>query len=260
MKKIITMTAVFAFSVVLFSLNASADGPGHPQDKILRPGVHMLLVGPYGGLNINMHSGYFAVYEGDILCCEFDEGDGIGPVFGVKGFVPIAGEFYLTPRIAYESRDGEFDAMPIVLPIRGIDNQIEMATFENTLDASLSALAIDVLGAYVLVPSVGLYVAAGPSLSLLMSPEYTKTETITAPPNVDYQSGTNTQVLFEGDLELTESIVFDLRFGLGAMIQVSDGIFVNPEVLYSLGLTNISTENDWKANAIQPTIGVMFAL
>ena len=49
-----------------------------PLDRILNPDTRGIMIGPYGGINFNMHSGEFVLTENGIVCCTFDEGTGLG--------------------------------------------------------------------------------------------------------------------------------------------------------------------------------------
>jgi Outer membrane protein beta-barrel domain len=248
------LTTVFTLHGSLF-----AGGPEPPVDNILTPGVQLLLFGPYAGLNINMHSGKFATAQGDIICCEFDGGNGFGPVGGVKAFIPLADKLYLSPRLGYENLSGTFDAEPQMYPFLGAGNTMELTTFQNELEATMHGVSFDLHAAYVLT-SFGLYVTAGPSVSYLISADYTLTEKITNPPGVRYLDGGTEKQVYAGDLEITESAFFAVRGGLGALIELNNKLYLNPELLYGFALTPISKTDDWKANMLQVSIAVLFVI
>ncbi|MBL7986487.1 MAG: outer membrane beta-barrel protein [Chlorobi bacterium] len=231
-----------------------------PFDRILNPDTRGILIGPYGGGNFNMHNGQFVLTENNIVCCTFDEGSGIGPVFGAKAMIPLGEQLSLSPRIAYESRAGDFETTSDPVPIFGQNNQVENVIFTDRLEANLATFNMDLLGTYTLT-DFGLYLALGPSAGIVMGKDFTKTETITTPDGVVYQNGTGTeQQLFTGELDIVNTLQFELRGGLGAIIGITDAISLNPEVLYGFPFTKISKEDDWKTSPIQFTIGLLFAL
>ena len=81
-----TRTAFITLATLLLcALPLRADGPDAPGDRILFPGsVRMLLVGPYGGIDYNMHKGTFSTTENGQSCCTFEEGTGLGLVIVQK--------------------------------------------------------------------------------------------------------------------------------------------------------------------------------
>ena len=231
-----------------------------PFDRILNPDARGILVGPYAGINFNMHSGEFVLTENGIVCCTFNEGSGIGPVFGAKAMIPLTDQLSLSPRLAYESRKGDFETASDPVPIFGQNNQVENVIFTDRLEANLATFNIDLLGTYTLA-DFGLYVALGPSAGIVMGKDFTKTEEITTPSGVEFQNGTGTeQELFSGELDIVNTLQFELRGGLGATIEISDAIFLNPELLYGFPFTKISKEDDWKTSPIQFTLGILFSI
>ncbi|MBL0175343.1 MAG: outer membrane beta-barrel protein [Ignavibacteria bacterium] len=255
-----TRTAFITLATLLLcALPLRADGPDAPGDRILFPGsVRMLLVGPYGGIDYNMHKGTFSTTENGQSCCTFEEGTGIGLVAGLKAFIPLTDNLDFSPRLLYENRGGDFTALLQRYPIRGRNNAVEFADLENTLDITLHTFTIDVFASYRFT-SFGMYVTAGPSMSFLFGDDYIQTETILGPPGVVYIDGTTTKQMFSGTLDITESMLFAVRGGLGVIFPVSDNIRLNPEVLYSFPLTKLSKDGDWKVSSVQATIGVLFA-
>ena len=241
------------------TLSARDGGPGYPDDRILFPGnVRMLLAGPYGGIDANMHKGTFSTTEGGLPCCTFDNGSGIGLVAGLKAFIPLSDNFDISPRLLYENRGGKFTGALQSYPIRGQNNAVEIATLENTLDIALHTMTLDLFASYTFT-SFGLYVAAGPSASLLLGKNFSQTERIVAPPGVTYLGGATSKEVFSGDFGITNSALFALRGGLGAIFPVSASIRLNPEVLYSFPLNKLSKDGDWKVSSVQATLGVLFA-
>ncbi len=252
------MKRIFSIAVLLASASLILH-TASAQDRILTPGVRMLLAGPYFGANYNMHTGYFSTAQGALTCCEFDGGEGIGMVGGIKAFIPIARKWFISPRIGFESLDGDFDATPQQYPILGIDNTMEMATLDNKLEASLQTASVDIHAVYIVAP-FGLYITAGPSAAIIAFADYTKTERISDPPGVRYLDGSTEKLLYSGDLELTEGAVFFIRGGVGALIPLTTSLYFNPEVLYGYPLTKLSKLHEWKVGTVQLTLGALFIL
>jgi hypothetical protein len=258
MKKTFTLTFCIVLLCSLFvGTHLFAAGPG-PKDKILAPGRLLFLLGPYGGIDYNIHKGQFNVIEGNLVCCTFDNGTGIKPVFGVKAFIPLSEAFHISPRVSFEGRGGEFTTRE-TLPIFGQNNQVENMDLEEKLRVTYNTLTVDLFASYTFT-SFGLYVTAGPSVGFSVSKEFRKTETILGPPGVRYLDGTTSK---EFSLEVqgsVNSVLFSLRGGIGAAFPIARSVYLNPEVLYIFPLNKVSKDFDWKASGIQATLGVLFAL
>lgn len=241
------------------TIQLHAEVPDGPKDKILEPGFRLLLIGPYGGINNNIHRGAFQTTDGTFICCNFDEGSGIGPVFGAKAFIPLTDEINFSPRLAYEDRSGEFTRTINDIPIRGAGNRIEFWNTEQKLDAKLRTLSVDVFGSYTVTP-FGLYIAAGPSIAFTLSKSFKTTETIVAPANVRYPDGTTSKEFPGQTLVEVNSLFIALRGGVGVLFPITQSIHLNPEVLYSFPLNKVSKDYDWKASAVQMTLGILFSI
>ncbi len=254
---------LFCVMLVAAQHPAQADPPrdDYEGDHILVPGFRVkLLIGPFAGFDYNIHDGTFVTTDGGVTCCQFDGGTGFGAVGGVRAFIPYGRVFRLSPRLLYERRDGRFDATSQEYPFFGSGNGVETVELANRLDATLGTATLDLFAA-VMIPSTPLYVAVGPSMSLLVQEHYVKTERITGPPGVHYLGGSTEQVVFDGNFALANTATFTLRAGGGAILHVSGPLYVNPELLYVLPLGPISDKgtNQWESSAIQATVGVLFA-
>lgn len=230
-----------------------------PVDRILEPSGRKPLAGIYGGANFAMHSGQFTITEDGLTCCAFDDGTGIGIVVGAKAFIPITDAIDITPRVSFETRPGKFTTLGAPLPILGAGNQVETMQFEDQLNVSLAGLVLDPMASYTFT-DFGLYATLGPSFSLVASKGFTKDETIANPNGVNYKTGGTAKRLLEGDLANIESLQIAGRGGVGARIPLTESIVLNPEALYTIPFTKVTTVDEWKTSGLQGTIGILFTL
>jgi hypothetical protein len=256
----IIMKTAYIISAFLLLVLASTSVMAQSNDRILEPGVGLqIMIGPYGGVDVNMHQGEFYTTQNGIVCCQFEEGSGIGAAAGVKGMIQLAEDFSLSPRILYEDRGGTFISREENYPILGEGNRVERVTFENRLDVSLHTLNIDLLGTYTVAP-FGLYVAAGPTASVVIGQSFSKKISIYSPTGVRFLNGSTTMSVDPGEQDIVRPLLFSARGGLGAMLQLGESIHLNPEVLYTLPFGRLSKQDNWKASSIQATLGVMVTL
>lgn len=230
-----------------------------PVDRILDPPGQRTLLGIFGGPNFASHSGTFSLTENGITCCTFDEGSGTGIAGGFKAFIPLTDRIDITPRASYESRPGTFTTLSEPLPILGENNQVETMRFQDELNVRLAGIAIDPMASYT-ITDFGLYAALGPSFWLAASRSFTVDETIANPTGVEYKSGGTSKRVLEGDLQSTESVQIGGRGGIGARIDITESLCLNPEVLYTHPFTAVTSFEDWRTAGLQLTLGMLLAL
>ncbi len=230
-----------------------------PIDKILYPGRTLYLIGPYGGIDYNIHTGKFATTQDELVCCNFEDGTGVGPVAGFKAFLSPYRTWTISPRLLYENYTGTFSADPETLPIFGENNMVEDWTFQDDLEISLGALSVELLYVQKIV-DMNLYVAAGPSVNYIITNNFRKTEHIIDPPGVAYLDGSTSKLLLDDKLDIITPLLLTLRGGLGGVIPIGKNFYLNPEVLYGFPLTIVSDNGEWRVTTIQATLGVLYQL
>jgi hypothetical protein len=228
-------------------------------DRVLAPGGPSLQIGPYAGITYSLHSGSFVTTEHNIVCCEFNEGRGFGPAAGIAMSLSLDEAFFVRPSIGYEERGGTFASEPQRLPFFGRNNEMETMTFQSTLEVSLATLDVEALAGY-RIGETGLYLAAGPSMSVVLSQHESKSERIVDPAGVKYLDGTTEKSLYDGDMELVRPTLFSARAGIGASIEIAEGMALTPEVLYSLPLGAASRSDEWSVAGVHATLGLLFEL
>lgn len=257
-------TRYFSLAIGLLLLGvafaAHAEGPDTPPaNRLITPGKRIVLLGVFGGAGLVQHSGPFSTTDQGLPCCTYDDGSGMAFLGGVKMAIPLADRLYLLPRGAYHTMDGEFDSAPFSYPILGADNEMEDADFENRLKVTLSSALFGVHAAYIFTP-FGMYASAGPSMSYVLSKEFTSTDRLTGPPGVVFLSGGTEKEVYRGDIAITQSAYFAFDVALGIMLEVSTTVFVNPEVQYRLPITSLAKGQDWMPGGVYGSIGVMLGL
>ncbi|MDP2363048.1 MAG: hypothetical protein Q8M94_04680, partial [Ignavibacteria bacterium] len=75
-----------------------------------------------------------------------------------------------------------------------------------------------------------------------------------------YTSNDRIYIAQEGDIPNASGFRFALKFGLQYEIITGSKFYIVPSIYYNLGLTNLSTKESWKVNALQAGVDVRFAL
>ncbi|MGE3800322.1 MAG: hypothetical protein AB7H80_04815 [Candidatus Kapaibacterium sp.] len=233
-----------------------------PTDKVFGPASGpRILLGLFGGIISNSHSGIFSLREDGILCCQFDGASSVGLTVALRGdYFPNANGFWgLSLRAGWEDQSAEFESEVEQLLIFGEDNEPEKADFQNRLNASLSAISISPLAMFKLL-DFDLYFSAGPTITLYSSPTFDKTEQILGPTGVTYLDG-RTEVEFPDiPVDGVSSSTIGFTAGLDLRYPLTENIYLGSELHYRLPLTKITTDEDWKVSNIIATIGASLAL
>ncbi|MCB0712207.1 MAG: outer membrane beta-barrel protein [Ignavibacteriae bacterium] len=234
----------------------------YPTDKVLGPASGpRILVGLFGGVISNSHSGIFSLREDGILCCQFDGASSVGPTVALRGdYFPDAKGFWgISLRAGWEDQSAEFESEVEQLLIFGKDNEPEKADFQNRLSASLSAISISPLAMFKLL-DFDLYFSAGPTITLYSSPTFDKTEQILGPTGVTYLDG-STEVDFPDiPVDGVSSSTIGFTAGLDLRYPLTENIYLGSELHYRLPLTKITTDEEWNVSNIIATIGASLAL
>ncbi|MCC7439684.1 MAG: outer membrane beta-barrel protein [Armatimonadetes bacterium] len=252
--------AVLAVACVVV-VAAHAQG-GRRTDVLLyqRP-ILPLFIGIEGGYGQWTNEASFTVSDSKLPCALFTNGEGAGPLGGVKGMLYFNRWFFFTPRIRYETRSGEFFTGLPDEPVRDETNAIVQLSQEAQVDATMATFTFDPLVG-VEIARTGLYLCGGPSASLLLDGNYDYTERIKSPSRFTYvATGTTEQSLVTGrSFQNYARVAFDIRGGAGFILRV--GKFgLNPEIFYSLPLTSALTSPDkLKQTGIVGTFSILYNL
>jgi len=234
--------------VVLAWSNCSAQD-GNPTSKILLGGV--------GGMQFLWHAGTIETSDGMYDCCSFSEGNGVGVSMGFRGFISLGKATMLRAGVLYEQWNGEYETVRLSYPILGAGNTVEDANLDERLDVRLDGITAETqFVIFVLNPM--LYLSAGPAMHLPSTKTYTHTESIASPHGVRYLDGSQSKVLLDDDISGVSSF-FSLRFGVGMLLELSPGLYANPDVQYSLALSDVRDGGEWSVSGFLLSLGVYFA-
>ena len=73
--------------------------------------------------------------DNGMSCAHFDNGDGSGPMLGMKAFIYLTPWFFLSPRIEHEARSGKFITQLAGEPARNSHDSIVTLNQEAQVDA-----------------------------------------------------------------------------------------------------------------------------
>lgn len=266
--------AVFALTVTLsFPSYAQVEEPNPLEPEQSSSAIYL---GPVIGYNNSMHSVDLASFAEDPLCPFFTNGSSSGFHIGFfyeQVIGSITSKHSIVGRLLYNALPAYFEKVGDEYPSLVDDGHggytTVMSSTQHTVDVSYNLISLDVM--YKFNAVAGLVLTVGPTFDYVMSNSLTQKYSITKPDNVQfkpvpgytYQDNYRTIVVYDGDIGKGQSVSstrFGLKFGVQYEIITGGKIDFIPGLFYNLGLTNASSNEDWKVNAIQASVDIRFAL
>lgn len=244
-------TILILVIALAFAANSYAQKDVSKNEDRLRYGV-------WGHYGLNWHSGSFAQLPGVASCCpEFTDGDGGGINLGLLFEIPVARNFLIGIRAGYYDRSGEFSADETeTVYDYSIDSDAQ-GLFRHTLDVSVGAIAIEPMAQYRVFDQ--LFLHAGFQLGFInLAKSYDHIEELIEPETVYYENGLRERLNASGDLEELNGISFSPLVGASYEFALDrkKEFLLAPEIFYTIGLTDIVSDVDWKVNTLR--LGLAF--
>ena len=197
----------------------------YSQEKELKTNI-----GIYGGLNMNMHSPDFMIPTLVGIDSIFNKSaTSFGGNFGIIGNFPINNTFVITGRLGYNMLGGELENSTE----NGVNLESSIGMFEITPGVQFHNL----------IKGTDLYFLAGLELGIPISSTFSYTPTYE---NIDIEE-VNTRVA--------------LALGVGYMFEISDKIYLTPEVSYRIPFSDVSAADQfttWNIPQLRAGISLTF--
>lgn len=203
-----------------------------------------LNIGIYGGLNFNMHTpnltGVYVDEFGQVFPIRYKDNEiGLGGNFGLIANIPLNHMFVITGRLGYNMAGG----------------QIVDSASVNTLRSSIDYIEFTPgLQIHNLISGSGLYFLGGLEFGFPMSPSY----------SVDFDDGVDPQPNFVDDEEIPDAATrIALALGVGWMFEISDNIFLSPEISFRIPFSEVSDNalyQTWEVPQIRAGLALTFGV
>jgi hypothetical protein len=267
---LLILTVVLSNKVMAQGTESNPLAPGQTSSAIY--------LGPVIGYNMSMHSVNLASFAEDPLCPFFENGSSNGFHIGLF-YEHILGnvdsKHSIVARFLYNSLPAYFEKVGDEYPSLVDDGQggytTVMSSTEHTVDVSYNLLSLDLM--YKFRAVAGLVLTVGPTFDFVMSNNLTQKYSIVKPdnvkfkpvddPNLKYENNDRTIIVYDGDIgkgEGSASTRFALKMGVQYEIRTGGKIDIIPGFFYNLGLTNATSNENWKVSAIQAGVDIRFAL
>jgi len=261
--RIVTLLIQVGAIAMASSPHAHGQG-GRPADNVLFPHplpIPRMMVGVDGGWGYWINSGRFGVTDATLPCVQFTDGNGNGPAVGARLLYYLNHTFFLSPRIRYELRAGNFITPLAGEPVRDQGNNVVMLEQEAEARGRFGVASFDCMVGYHPFDAQ-LYLAGGGSGGVVVSATYDYTERIISPAGfvyADTRATTHTPAP-NRTFENATTVAFSVRGGIGYLHTI--GRFtLNPEIFYSRSLTPLLEEPDaMDQQGIVALIGLLWEL
>ena len=203
-------------------------------------------VGIYGGLNFNFHSPNYIYGVYDINNGSFIENvknnknaTSVGGNFGIIGNFPINNMFVISGRIGYNMLGGD----------------LKDTTGFNTTKSKLNYLEISpILQIHNILEGKALYLLAGLEIGVPLTKTY----------SLDYNDPTISRPNLIQETDIKDPVTrIAVAAGAGWMFEVSDNVFVTPEVSFRIPFSKVSTNvmfDSWDVPQLRAGVALTFGL
>lgn len=207
--------------------------------------------GIFGDLSLNIHEAEFASLPGIPSCCpRYESGTGVGPSVGLFYELPLGGQTLLYLRAGYFSHNATLTTTEQTTVIVG--NETQDGRFEHRLDASLASIGIEPL--FGVRPASALTLHIGGRLGSVLTKRFGQQETIVKPEDVGvFENGRRTRNDTAAEIPNASAMEAAAVAGLSYQLPLNRQrtLFLQPELFFSLGLTNVATDVDWNTGSIR---------
>lgn len=214
--------------------------------------------GLYGDLGLNSHSANFQKLPGVPSCCpRYESGSGSGISLGALMEFPLADNLLLSLRGGYSSLNATLsttEPLPVI-----INGQLTNIFSEHSVAATLSSIGIEPLIGYRIFGDM--YLQIGGRLGFTMQKAYAQKEQIMAEYPGTFGDGRRVNNELSGDIPNAAGIAASLMVGGSYDLPLNkDRTFIlAPEVFYSLGLNQLASDLDWKANSLRLGLALKYS-
>ena len=206
-------------------------------------------VGIFAGPQFNFYSGKFEVFQGSALCGTFEKGDGTAFTVAALGEYPLSASMLAGVLLGYADHKGTYKTTQrlgsAILP----DGSLTDATAEETLDATLVYLYLKPALLYFPIKTLPFHVVVGPAFGIKLKSSFLQRERLLTPLNARFSDGTQDHLVGDDVIQSANGIRLSLDGGLGYDLSLAKNILLTPTVSYSLPITKVTSDAEWKASA-----------
>ncbi len=235
---------------------------GFGQGYLDKSTDNRIAFGLFAGVNFNQHSADFIGINFPQVpsCCpRFETGTGIGFNGGLLFNLPLSDRLTLQFRGLYSILSAELSTIEDTY-VSTPDGKGTNGSFEHSVDAGLAIAGLQPMIGYRIQDN--LTVSAGLRAGFLLEKTFKQKEELISPSTGTF-FGTNSRVqnVSSGDINNTSSLNLALALGAGYSLPLNseNSLQLIPEAYYFLGLNNIFSDGNWKANQFTAGLALVWS-
>ncbi|MDT3738357.1 MAG: hypothetical protein RO257_02520 [Candidatus Kapabacteria bacterium] len=277
------LLALFIVLIALpgVKLNAQAEPENPLMPTYEAPPVY---IGPVIGYNRSLHSVDLASFD-QAICPRFENGDANGFFVGIS-FEQHLGKDILSStssfifRLLYNSLPASLDVSENPIPslitvINGTDTSeiIENSSTIHTMDITYDLITAEVMYKINPIPGIPLGFTIGPTFDYaltkkqdqrykLVQPleaQFVRNEDLIIQKGYKYIDNDRTIIIKEGDIPESNGFRLGIKAGMQYEILAGKWVVV-PGFFYNFGVTNLSSAENWRVDALQMGVDFRYAL
>ena len=255
------LTLMLVFSAATAALAQDGQERMTPEERAAAQAMQPR-VGLFGNLGLNFHTGSFAGIPEAPTCLAFDEGNfggdmGIGLGGGLLYEHPLSSSFFVELRTGLYTTGAALTTDAYLAPVfdPSGENDTASAISRHRLDVALNLLAAELTAGWRPIGDLPLTFRLGLNGGTFIGTEYTQEEELLEPSSVTFIAPDNSRTRVRNS---TTAGLGDTPLQLGAALGVDYELPMNsektlllvPEVRYSLPLSNVREDLDWKVHRV----------
>lgn len=271
------------FFLITLALAIASVSPSYAIDNPLAPTQAAIpfYFGPVVGYNRVLHSADLSTFNEEAVACPvFQNGSANGYFFGISFEYLLGGAKNSTSsiiaRLLYNSMPANFEVEGSNYPSMALlpDNRdtviFSSVTHKNeviydmiTFEAQYKLNLFESLFGVVVGPTFDFAMTKDQNQTVqLVEPSYAKFQEVPLADQqaqgIRYSADGRTLIAKEGEIPNSSAFRFGLKFGVQYEIILNSGMYIVPSFNYNFGVTNLSSDDDWRVSALQLGVDVRF--
>lgn len=282
-KKFLPVIIVLSVIAGAINLNAQESKNNPLQPDYQRAPVY---VGPVFGYNRSLHSVTLSSFD-EAICPRFENGNSNGFYVGIS-WENMLGDavnttssiivraLYNTMPASLEVSENPIPSLVTIVDDNGapIDEKIINSSTIHTQEVSYSMITAEIMYKLNPIEGIPLGFSVGPTFDFAMTKTQDQRYSLVQPLEAQfkrnqqaideygyqYVDNDRTIIIKEGDIPESNAFRFGLKAGVQFEIITSGRMYIVPALYYNFGITNLSSRENWRVNALQMGVDVRFAL
>lgn len=281
--KVLFITLAVLALILIKPIDVFSQGGNNPlmPTKVRLP----IYIGPVFGYNMSQHSVELKSFATDPLCPTFVDGSDDGYYVGFSGEYILGdvrtSKSSILMKVVYNNLPAYLEKGGDTYPSRitivddqgnPVGEEIINSSTLHTQEIKYSLITVEAFYKFNPIQGMGLGFVVGPTFDFSLEKSHIQTMELIEPLNAQfkipddgipagmrYENNNRTIIVKDGDIPESSGFRFGVKAGIQYEILLGP-MYIVPGAYYNFGVTNLSSQEDWRVNAIQMGIDIRFAL